>query len=103
MDTVDLARRSASPPRTLVPGVVSPATVMAVSDARASRSTSLLTTANRKLADNPHISTPMMLSLDPRSAKSTEERHRRSQRSHSWQPRSKKADSHDVKQSKRSQ
>jgi NAD(P)-dependent dehydrogenase (short-subunit alcohol dehydrogenase family) len=38
---------------------------MAVSEARASRSTSLLTTANRKLADNPHISTPMMLSTGP--------------------------------------
>jgi len=34
---------------------------LGVSEARASRSTSLLTMANRKLADNPHISTPIML------------------------------------------
>src|ERR1700730_799722 len=40
MDTVDLPRRASSPPRTLAPGVVSPATVMAVSEARTSRSTS---------------------------------------------------------------
>jgi len=66
MDTVDRPRRAASPPRTLVPGVVFPAIVMAVSEARASRSTSLLTTANRKLADNPHISTPVMLSTGPK-------------------------------------
>jgi len=33
---------------------------------RASRSTSLLTIANRKLADNPHINTPMMLSTGPK-------------------------------------
>ena len=66
MDTVDLPRRAASPPRTLVPGAVSPATVMAVSEARTSRSTSLLTTANRKLDDNPHISTPMTLSTGPK-------------------------------------
>jgi len=31
-----------------------------------SRSTSLLTMANRKLADNPHIRTPMMLSSGPK-------------------------------------
>ena len=31
---------------------------MGVSDAPASRSTSLLTMANKKLADKPHISTP---------------------------------------------
>ncbi len=31
-----------------------------------SRSTSLLTMANRKLADNPHIRTPMMLSTGPK-------------------------------------
>ena len=62
MDTADLPRRAASPRRTLVPGAESPAIVMAVSEGRTSRSTSPLTTANRKLADNPHISTPMMLS-----------------------------------------
>jgi len=38
--------------------------------ARTSRSTSRSRQRNRKLADNPHISTPMMLPLDPRSAKS---------------------------------
>lgn len=58
MGTVDLPHRAASPPRTLVPGVVSPPTVMAVSEDRASRSTSLLTTARRKLADSDYQCLP---------------------------------------------
>ena len=45
--------------RILVSGLVSPVSVTGVSETRASRSTSLVTMANRKLADNPHISTPM--------------------------------------------
>ena len=35
-------------------------------ESRVSRSTRLLTMANRKLADNPHIGTPMMLSTGPK-------------------------------------
>jgi len=76
--------------RILVPGLMARVLLTRRSETRASRSTSLLTMANRKLADNPHISTPMMLSTGLRSATSTEERHHRSRRSHSWQLRSRR-------------
>jgi hypothetical protein len=52
--------------RILVPGLMPRVLLTRRSETRASRSTSLLTMANRKLADNPHISTPMMLSTGPK-------------------------------------
>jgi len=57
---------------------------------RASRSTSRVTMANRKLADNPHISTPMMPSSGPKVRHICGGRHRHSQRWHNCLPRSKR-------------
>ena len=45
--------------RILVPGLACRVSVMGVSETRVSRSTSLVTMANRTLADNPHINTPI--------------------------------------------
>ncbi len=64
--------------------------VTGVSETRASRSTSLVTMANRKLADSPHISTPMMLPPELKVRRTAGERHHHSRRSHNRQPRSKR-------------